>query len=120
MLSADEVRARSGVQEVWDSRLLGAFLTALSPRLDAALPKTGVPRKPDDATLAAWQQEFQSLIDAAKAEQARLFLLAPRDADWREYRREAELAAKLTGATTTGATWANTTCPDGRVTSTGC
>src|SRR5215468_743744 len=41
MMSADEAVARSGIQEVWDSRLLNGFLAYLAPRAEAAIAKHG-------------------------------------------------------------------------------
>src|SRR5262245_35040981 len=37
MMSVEEARARSGVQEVWDSRLLNGFLAFLAPRAEQTL-----------------------------------------------------------------------------------
>jgi hypothetical protein len=39
MLSDEEARARSGVQEIWDSRMLNGFLAYLAPRAEQALAK---------------------------------------------------------------------------------
>ena len=95
MMSVEEARARSGVEEVWDHRYFDALMAALDPRAEKAA--SGLPRgpKPTDAQLQQWRDDFQPLIDAAKAGQGSLYLLVPTGADLREYRREAEWAAKL-------------------------
>src|SRR5215813_12570243 len=48
MMSPDEARARSGVQEVWDSDLLSGFLGFLAPRSEQAIAKRGSASKPNE------------------------------------------------------------------------
>lgn len=99
MLSQEQARARSGIQEIWDSKLLNAFLATLAPRAEQTLAKRGAAAKPNEAQTAQWQEDFQPLIDAVKADQAELYLLAPAQArDLREYRREFEFAESLKAA----------------------
>ncbi len=98
MMSADEARARSGVQEVWDSRLLNGFLAQLAPRAEQALTKRGNVSKPQAALAAQWQSEFQTISEAIKNNQGELYLLTPQTRDLREYRAEHELAEALTAA----------------------
>jgi Xaa-Pro aminopeptidase len=94
MLSFDEARARSGIGEVWDSRLLAGFLAFLAPRAEAAIAGGSV-SKPDAKLSEQWQREFQKTIDAIKADQGELYLLTPTGNDLREFRREHELAQRL-------------------------
>src|SRR5499426_622415 len=48
MMSADEARARSGVQDVWDSDLLNGFLAFLAPRFEQAIARRGSVSKPNE------------------------------------------------------------------------
>jgi Xaa-Pro aminopeptidase len=99
MMSADEARARSGVQEVWDNKLLNGFLAFLAPRAEAALAKRGAVSKPDAKLTEQWQNEFQTLIEAVKADQAEVYLLAPSsNSDLREFRQEYEFAEGVKAA----------------------
>ena len=95
MLSADEARARSGVQEVWDNKLLNGLLAYLMPRAEQALAKRGNVSKPNDQLAAQWQSEFQPVLDAIKSDKAELYLLMPRGNDLREYRAEHEFASAI-------------------------
>ncbi|MCI0664936.1 MAG: aminopeptidase P family protein [Acidobacteria bacterium] len=93
MMSFEEARDRSGVQEVWDKRMLYGFLAFLAPRLEAELNKRGNVSKPSEKLAAQWQEDFQNLVEAIRAEKADLYLLwrsSPRDA--REYRQEYDFA----------------------------
>jgi Xaa-Pro aminopeptidase len=93
MMSASEASARSGIQEVWDSKLLNGFLAFLAPRAEAVIAKRGAVSKPDAQLTEQWQNEFQTLIEAVKADQAEIYLLAPsNNRDLREYRQEYEFA----------------------------
>ena len=93
MMSADEIRSRSGIQEVWDSSQLDSFLSFLAPRLEQALAKTGAAPKPNAQLSGQWQSEFQNFIEAVKSDQAAIYLLSPStDRDLREYRQEYEFA----------------------------
>ena len=95
MMSTEEARKRSGIQEVWDSRLLNGFLATLAPRGEAAIAKRGSFSKPNSELAAQWQAEFQTFIEAAKNEQAELYLLTPQSRDLREYRAEHEFAENI-------------------------
>ncbi|MGE0130895.1 MAG: aminopeptidase P family protein [Blastocatellales bacterium] len=100
MMSDSEARDRSGVQEVWDSRLLNGFLAFLAPRAEAAIAKRGAASKPDAKLTEQWQNEFQTLIEAVKTDQAEIYLLAPsNNRDLREYRQEYEFADGVKAAT---------------------
>jgi Xaa-Pro aminopeptidase len=99
MMSADEVRARSGVQEVWDSNLLNGFLAFLAPRAEQAIAKRGAVSKTNAQLAGQWQNEFQALIEAAKSDQGEIYLLAPStNRDLREYRQEHEFAEAIKAA----------------------
>ena len=96
MMSADEARARSGVQEVWDGDLLNGLLAVLAPRAEQAIAKRGSVSKPDAKLAGQWQNEFQAIIEAAKSDQGEIYLLAPStDRDLREYREEYEFAGAI-------------------------
>lgn len=98
MMSPAEARERSGVQEVWDSKLFNAFLSTLTPRAEAALPKHGEASKPNAEQAAQWQNEFQPLIEVIQKDQAELYLLPPQGRDEREYRQEQEFAERIKNA----------------------
>src|SRR5689334_21214024 len=75
MMSREEARQQSGIQEVWDSKLLNGFLAALAPRVEVAIAKRGAGAKPNADLVAQWQNEFQTLIEAVKNDQAEIYLL---------------------------------------------
>jgi Xaa-Pro aminopeptidase len=95
MMSNDEARARSGVQEVWDARLLNGLLAWLSPKAEQAFAKRGNVSKPNEQLAAQWQREFGALAEAVKNNQSEFYLLPPPGRDLREYRPEHELATAL-------------------------
>jgi len=100
ILTADEGRRISGIQEIWDARTFNSFLTTLIPQSKAALAGRGgrggrggnqaPPPIPVDVA-----KEFAATIDAAAGKSAELYMLAGRGA---EYRRESEFTAKLAAA----------------------
>jgi Xaa-Pro aminopeptidase len=98
MMSFDEARARSGVQEVWDLKLLNGFLAFIAPRAEQEIAKGGSVSKPDAKLTAQWQGDFQTLIEAVKEDQADLYLLVPQGRDLREYRREHDFANQISSA----------------------
>ncbi len=98
MLSNDEARKLSGVQEVWDMRLLNGFLTTLAPRAEAAIAKRGNLSKPNAELTAQWQNEFQPFIETVRNDQGEIYLLTPQGPDLREYRAEHEFAESLKAA----------------------
>ena len=105
MMSVDELRARSGVQTVIDSKYLGNFLATIAPRAAEVLPEKPVPN-PDEKQRSAWREEFQSVIDAARGDKLDLYLLIPFEKDSREYRKEQAFASAL-GSTAAGITVRN-------------
>jgi Xaa-Pro aminopeptidase len=99
MMSVDEARARSGIREVWDSKSLNGFLAFLAPRAEQAIAKRGPVSKPNTQLAGQWQDEFQPFIEAAKSDQAEIYLLAPStNRDLREYRQEYEFADAIKAA----------------------
>ncbi|HEU0173787.1 MAG TPA: Xaa-Pro aminopeptidase [Blastocatellia bacterium] len=99
MMSADEARARSGIREVWDSESLNGFLAFLAPRAEQAIAKRGSVSKPNAQLARQWQDEFQTLVEAVKSDQAEIYLLAPStNRDLREYRQEYEFAEAIKAA----------------------
>jgi Xaa-Pro aminopeptidase len=98
MMSVDEIRARSGVKEVWNSRLLGGFLAALAPKAETAVSKSMSLAKPEEPVLQQWRSDFAPVMEAIQANQAELYLLLPLGRDLREYRREHELGKELNAA----------------------
>lgn len=96
MMSVEEASARSGIREVWDSGLLNGFLAFLAPRAEQAIAKRGAVSKPSAQLAAAWQNEFPTLIEAVKSDQAEIYLLTPSThRDLREYRQEYEFAESI-------------------------
>jgi Xaa-Pro aminopeptidase len=99
MLSAEEAAARSGIREVWNSALLNSFLAFLAPRAEQAVAKRGPVPKPGADLVQQWQNEFQTLIEAVKSDQAEIYLLEPvSNRDLREYRQEYGFAEALKAA----------------------
>ncbi|MBO0724779.1 MAG: aminopeptidase P N-terminal domain-containing protein [Blastocatellia bacterium] len=99
MMSVDEAIARSGIREVWDGELLNGFLAFLAPRAEQAIAKRGSVAKLSAEMARQWQDEFQTLIDAVKSDQAEIYLLSPGPGrDLREYRQEYELAEAIKAA----------------------
>lgn len=95
MLSNDEARKRSGIQEIWDLKLLNSFLATLAPRAEAAIAKRGPAPKPSADIASQWQNEFQTFAEAVKNDQGEIYLLTPPARDLREYRQEHEFAENL-------------------------
>ena len=102
MLSNDEARKISGIQEIWDMKLLNSFLATLAPRAEAAIAKRGPAPKPNTELAEQWQTEFHPFIEAVKNDQGELYLLTPQGPDLREYRQEHEFAENLKAIGSTG------------------
>ncbi len=98
MLSNDEARKRSGIQEIWDLKLLNSFLATLAPRAEAAIAKRDTTPKPSADLASQWQTEFQTFVEAVKNDQGEIYLLTPPARDLREYRQEFEFAENLKAA----------------------
>lgn len=95
MLSLGEARAQSGVTEVWDSRQLTGLMAWMMPTAAAAFTARSPLQVPDEKSVAAWQDDFAVVRQAAQKDQAELYLLTPPARDLREYRQEHELAGRL-------------------------
>ena len=107
LLVPAEGRSISGIQEVWDARLLNPFLAGLVPRARGILTAPGTPAEGGGRGAPAappvpaeWAQEFQKVTDAAVKQEAQLYMILPVLPAAVEYHREQEFAAKLaaTGA----------------------
>lgn len=102
MLTADETRARSGVQEVWDSRWFNNFIASFAPNMTAAPPPPGsrrgaappVAANEESARVKALQEDLKPLLDAISKNEGGLYLLAT-GGESREYPQEAALATRL-------------------------
>jgi len=93
ILTADEGRQISGIQDVWDARNFDALLTALIPQAKDVLPSAtakSAPAIPVDVS-----KEFAKTIDAVSDESVELYLLGGASP---EYRREVEFTKKLAAA----------------------
>ena len=100
MLSTQEAAVRSGVKDVWDIALLGAFLNTVSPRSKAAVGDLWPVSAPSDDLIKSWKSDFRTLIDAAAIDRGELFLLQTVERDSREYRQEQLLAARFSQVAT--------------------
>ncbi len=104
MLSNNEARQISGVQEIWDMKDLNSFLATLIPRAQAAIAKRGPAPRPNGDLATQWQSEFQTFTDAVRTNQAELYLLTAINdnlkEDVREYRQEYEFASQLSARPT--------------------
>ncbi|HEY8460290.1 MAG TPA: aminopeptidase P family protein [Blastocatellia bacterium] len=99
MMSVEEARARSGIQDVWDRGVFNGFLAFLAPRAEQAVAKRGSVSKPDAQLARQWRDEFRTFIEAANADQAEIYLLMPNSKSaMREYRQEYEFAEALRAA----------------------
>ena len=98
MMSFDEARKRSGVDEIWNVRELNSFLAFIAPRAEQAISKRAAAPKPDEKQAARWQDEFSTLIDAVKADQGELWLLSSQGRDQREYKQEIDFASSISSA----------------------
>jgi len=107
ILTPAEGRKISGIQEIWDARLLNGFLSALIPPAGAILAeemqagrggRAGRGRAPDPpvAPPVDVNAEFAGTIEHVNQGEAQIFMISRgRPA---EYRREIEFAGKLMGA----------------------
>ena len=99
MLSVEEARTRSGIQEVWDDASLNGFLAFLAPRASGILAQRGEVIKSDDKRVESWRDDFQTLRDAIRNSEGELHLLlplpSPVDRESREFRAEQIFAAQI-------------------------
>lgn len=94
MLSFEEARARSGIEDVRDQALLKGFLSLIAPRLEQPLGAA----KLETELSERWTDDFQTLIGAVKANEGEIFLLNPSVPNSREFRQEQEFANRVTTA----------------------
>lgn len=98
MLSFDEGRKISGIDEVWDIRMLNGFLGYLAPRAEQAISLGGYTKPVAETLKEQWNDDFGPVIEKIKADRGELHLLIPTGRDLREYRQEHELAGRITEA----------------------
>jgi Xaa-Pro aminopeptidase len=107
ILTADEGRQISGIQDIWDARNFDAFLTTLIPQAKEVLEepagrggrgnggRAGRGAEPPPPIPLDVSKEFAKTIDAVSAKSDELYMLGGRGA---EYRREIEFTTKLAAA----------------------
>ena len=93
ILTADEGRQISGIQEIWDARNFETFLTTLIPQAKDALPPAAAKSAP--AIPVDVSREFAKTIDAVSNKSAELYMLGGPSP---EYRREVEFTKRLAAA----------------------
>jgi Xaa-Pro aminopeptidase len=99
MMSFEEARARSGIKDVRNIRLLYPFLAFIAPRAEQALAKRDPIPKVTEALKEQWKEEFHNLIQAVAADRAGLYLLTPNGRlELREYRKEHEFAGQISSS----------------------
>jgi Xaa-Pro aminopeptidase len=99
LLSVEEARARSGVQEVWDEGWLNGFLAVLIPRSSTVLSQRGELTRFEDKRVEGWREDFGSVRELIRNGEGELHLLLPPpfppERESREFRPEQTLAAQL-------------------------
>lgn len=95
MLSTDEARARSGVQQVWDDTLLNSLLGFLAPRASDVLSRGGAVPKIEDKRLDEWREDFGAPKEAIRNSEGELYLLLPTEPESREFKSEQAFAAQM-------------------------
>lgn len=103
MLSADEARKISGIQEVYEAEQFRTFMTFISPRAGSAFGQPQQMRGPGGPQAASqtpppasWAEDLKPLRDLASKDDAELYLLLPPTAaESNEYRQEQRFAAKM-------------------------
>ena len=96
MLTIEEARKISGIQEVWELDQFNQFMLFLSPRAGFALSngdfsRTRTPQKFDEK----WIPEFTTIREAINQDKAELFLLLPGGLNSVEYKQEQEFVQKI-------------------------
>jgi Xaa-Pro aminopeptidase len=103
ILTTDEARKISGIQEVWDARRLNEFLRALLPPAHDVFPDPaerggggrGARLEPAPPIPFDIATEFRTTVDRASKGDLKIYMVTRGAAGGIEYRREAEIAAKL-------------------------
>lgn len=105
MIAFDEARALTGIQDVWDIKLLPQFLAYLMPQVESGISsfyklKDAKIAPPSESTLQSWNADFQSFTGAVKENTAKLFMLASPNRPWssREFKQELEFSQMLTNS----------------------
>jgi Xaa-Pro aminopeptidase len=93
ILTAEEGRQISGIQEIWDARNFDSFLATLIPQAKAAMAEPAGQAPP--AIPVDVDKEFAKTIAAVADKSAELYMLTGKSP---EYRREVEFTEKLTAA----------------------
>ena len=103
MLTADEARARSGVQEIWDSTWFNSLITSFASNVALPAPqgtrRGGPPAAANEGPerVKALQEDLKPLLDAMSKNEGGIYLLTT-GGESREYPQEAAFAAKLAPA----------------------
>lgn len=103
MLSVEDARRISGIQEVWDSEQFNSFFSFLSPRAGMGMQGGAMMMRGrgNAETNPQWASEFAAFREAVNKDEAQLFLLLPGfPGDSKEYAQEQKFAAKLPPAAT--------------------
>jgi Xaa-Pro aminopeptidase len=95
MLSAEEARDRSGIQEVWDDSWFNSLLAFLAPRASEALTQRGTTPKMEEKRIEEWREDFRTLREAIRSGEGELHLLLPSEHESREFKTEQTLAAQM-------------------------
>jgi Xaa-Pro aminopeptidase len=95
MLTAEEARARSGIQEIWDDATFSNLLGFIAPRGRDGAARRSEPAR-DDNRSREWREDFKTLSEAISNGEGELYLLlpSPSERESREYRLEQNLAAQ--------------------------
>jgi Xaa-Pro aminopeptidase len=95
MMTIEESRARSGIQEVWDDSLVNPLLAFLAPLTSQVLSQRDALRKLEPGKHSEWREEFQSVMNAIAKGEGELYLLLDRQLESREYRKEQAFASQI-------------------------
>jgi Xaa-Pro aminopeptidase len=95
MLTVEEARARSGIQEIWESASFHSFLGFLAPRARLALAPRGAMPRGEEPRPESWREDFRPLMETIGKNEGELYLLVPSARESREYRQEQHFAAQL-------------------------
>jgi Xaa-Pro aminopeptidase len=95
MMTLEESRARSGIQQVWDDSLMNTFLAFLAPLTTQVLSQGDALQKIEPRQRSEWIEEFQSVLKAVAKSEGELYLLLDHRRESREYRREQAFASQI-------------------------
>jgi Xaa-Pro aminopeptidase len=97
ILTADEGRQISGIQEIWDARNFETFLATLIPQAKDVLPPAAAKSAP--AIPVDVSKEFAQTIDAVSDKSAELYMLGGRPRNTGGKLNSQKLAAAYPGLT---------------------